>query len=116
MARSPQPRTAANLPDSVLKRLEMYAIAATAAGVGVLASPPVAECKIVYRPMNRVLHRNAPIAFDLNHDGKIDFFLLLRNFVNGSGDATEYLDFCHRPYTINGNWFCTHSTSAPNAL
>jgi hypothetical protein len=72
MARSLPPKTA-NLSDSVHQQLKMYALAARAAGVGVLALAPPAEAKIVYTPAHRVikLHNNYPI--DLNHDGKTDF-------------------------------------------
>lgn len=51
----------------------MYAIAAAAAGVGILALAPPAEGKIVYT----AAHKNAitGIMLDLNHDGIADFKL-----------------------------------------
>jgi hypothetical protein len=116
MRRSPRPRRIANFSESLHKQLNAYSIAAGAAGVGLLALTPPAEAKIVYTPVNAQLSRNEPFSIVLNPDGKNTFFLLLRNFISGSRFATEYLAVCHRPYTIGGNWFCTHSTSAPNAL
>jgi hypothetical protein len=49
----------------------MYALAASAAGVGMLALQP-AEAKIVYTPANSKFV-NQSFAIDLNHDGKNDF-------------------------------------------
>jgi hypothetical protein len=53
----------------------MYALAATAAGVGVLIFAQPAEAKIVYTPANvRITPINGSYNLDLNHDGKTDFF------------------------------------------
>jgi hypothetical protein len=49
----------------------MYALAASAAGVGVLALARPAEAKIIYTPANQSI---GPITYlDLNHDGITDF-------------------------------------------
>jgi hypothetical protein len=87
MKRSSRPRKTANLSESVHQQLNMYAIAAGAAGVGVLALAQPAEAKIVYTPAHRVirLHNNYPI--DLNHDGKTDFTIKNSNFCT---DACHY--------------------------
>jgi hypothetical protein len=47
MKRSSGPRKTANLSESVHQHLNMYAIAAGAAGVGMLALAPRSEAKIV---------------------------------------------------------------------
>jgi len=71
------PRTPSTLPGSVHHRLNMYALAASAAGVGVLALAQPVEAKIVYTPAHLVVPRGWPgVTFiDLNHDGIADFKL-----------------------------------------
>lgn len=71
--RSQPPRTPSKLPVSVHHRVNMYAVAAGAAGVGMLALAQPVEGKIVYTPA----HKNAiaGIQLDLNHDGIADFKL-----------------------------------------
>jgi hypothetical protein len=66
-------KTASRLSDSIHHRLDMYAIAAGAAGVGILALAQPVEAKIVYT----AAHKNAiaGIKLDLNHDGIADFKL-----------------------------------------
>ncbi len=67
------PRKAASLPKSLSHKLNMYALAASAAGVGVLALASPAEGKIIYTPAHKSLRPNHTIPLDLNHDGIIDF-------------------------------------------
>jgi hypothetical protein len=50
----------------------MYALAASAAGVGLLAQP--AEARIVYTPAHAKILPNTIFGLDLNHDGIIDFY------------------------------------------
>jgi hypothetical protein len=56
-------------------RLNMYAVAAGAAGVGILSLSRPAEAKIVYTSANVKLARGGiyNYQFDLNHDGNSDF-------------------------------------------
>jgi hypothetical protein len=68
-------RKTANLSDSIHQQLNMYALAAGAAGVGILALAEPAEAKIVYTPVHVVLTRGS-LALDLNNDGMVDFVLL----------------------------------------
>jgi hypothetical protein len=67
------PRTPSKLPISIHHQLNMYAIVAGAAGVGMLAWAQPVEGKIVYT----AAHKNAiaGIKLDLNHDGIADFKL-----------------------------------------
>jgi hypothetical protein len=84
--RSPRPRkVSSNLSDSVHQRLNMYAVAASAAGVGILALAQPADAKIVYTPAHVVIHSGRPfvVPLDLDHDGTIDF-----NFRNWWVDGT----------------------------
>jgi hypothetical protein len=60
------------------KRLDMYALAASAAGVGMLASSQAADAKIVYRHTHRVLGPNQQYFLDFGGDGATDF--TLRNY------------------------------------
>jgi hypothetical protein len=68
-------RTPASLSDSTNRKLNMYALAASAAGVGVLACTQPAEAKIVYTPTWVEIAPNSKIGLDLNHDGIADFSL-----------------------------------------
>jgi hypothetical protein len=74
MARSYRPlRAPSKLTKSVLRRLDLYALAASAAGIGMAAQP--VEAKIVYTAAH------VPIVdivnVDLNHDGIVDLKLNL---------------------------------------
>jgi len=50
-------------------------LAATTAGVGMLALAQPAEGKIIYTKANRTISPNMTIKLDLNHDGIVDFSL-----------------------------------------
>jgi hypothetical protein len=65
-------RTPANLSESMHRQLSAYALAASAAGIGILASPHATEAKIVYTPAH--IHVTGGfLPLDLNHDGVVDF-------------------------------------------
>ena len=86
MRRSSGPRKTAHLSESVHQQLNMYALAATAAGVGMLAMTLPAEAKIVYTPAVHIISNHGRYFLDLNHDGKADFVLWVYSFCN--------TDFC----------------------
>ena len=70
------PRKQVVLSQSTQRRLGMYALSATAAGVGVLALAQPAEAKIIYIPV----HENAVgINLDVNNDGTPDFRICYSN-------------------------------------
>jgi hypothetical protein len=73
MKRSSQPRTTAELSKALYERLNTYALAASAAGVGMLALVQPAEAKIVYTPANIAISPGTRLQLDLNHDGFSDF-------------------------------------------
>jgi len=104
MRRSLQLRTPTGLPDSVQHRLNMYALAASAAGVSALALAQPAEAKIVYTRAHIVLpgQSNSWCYLDLNHDGVMDF-----KFSHGYFYSTELDEFgtlvSMAPYKRNGN-------------
>jgi hypothetical protein len=70
-------RETKSLSPSLERQLSMYALAAGAAGVGVLALASPAEAKIVYTPAKKFLNCRtwckSPFPLDLNHDGTVDF-------------------------------------------
>jgi hypothetical protein len=83
MRPGPEEPTSGNL---LLKRLNGYALAAGAAGVGVMACAPPLHAEIVYTPVNVSLFAGGPFyALDLNADGVTDFeFRDLRLFGSGA--------------------------------
>ena len=83
----PQPgKVSSRQSDSLQQRLSAYALAATAAGVELLAFAQPAEAKIVYTPTHHVIGKNGRYKLDLNHDKIADL-----TFVNKRGCNT---DFC----------------------
>ena len=78
MERSLPPRkTPINLSQSLEHQLNSYALAAGAAGVGMLALAQPAQAKIVYTKAHEVigLYGLHSYQLDLNHDGVADFVL-----------------------------------------
>jgi hypothetical protein len=69
-------RIPSQLPESLHKWLDAYALAASAAGVSLLAFAHPAEGKIIYTPADvNISPSNKPYLLDLNHDGTADFSL-----------------------------------------
>jgi hypothetical protein len=73
------------ISDSLHQRINMYALAASAAGVSLLALAPPAEAKIVYTKTHRVIGSNGIYTLDLNHDGTVDFLIQEWTSVSTSG-------------------------------
>jgi hypothetical protein len=65
------------------RQLAAYAMAAGAAGVGLLAATPAAEAQIVYTPTN-IVFENGTVFIDINHDGVTDFALSIYNFLSNA--------------------------------
>jgi hypothetical protein len=67
-------RSSIRLSAGLEKSLSAYAVAATAAGVSLLALASPAEARIVYTSANTPIPVNGgPVPLDLNHDGVADF-------------------------------------------
>jgi hypothetical protein len=88
-----------SLPESVQRRLNGYALAASAAGVGLLALSSPSEAEIVYTPAH--VSGFSYYLLDLNHDGIPDFTLL----ATGSCDMNRCL------YVLS-----VYSAPPPNAV
>jgi hypothetical protein len=61
---------------SLAHKLNLYALAANAAGVGLLALAQPAEAKIVYTRAHQPIDPNTKYQLDLNHDGITDFTIV----------------------------------------
>ena len=85
MKRSSGPREAAHLSESVNRRLNKYALAASAAGVGLLAFSIPAEGKVIYTAIHHVIPERASFQLDLDHDKNIDFAISNRVTCGDSG-------------------------------
>jgi hypothetical protein len=98
MKRSPRPtRTPANLSESTNRKLNMYALAASAAGVGMLASTLPAEAKIIYTKTRvEISPSQTTLKLDLNHDGMTDFTL-------SNADTAGYKNFLKVLPAARGN-------------
>ena len=79
------PRTPSSLSDSVHHRLNMYALMASAAGVGALSSTQPSEAKIVYTPAHHVIGEYQEYHLAMSHQ-TTDFIIPnLKCPTNGSG-------------------------------
>jgi hypothetical protein len=87
----------------------MYALVAGAAGVGMLALAQPAEAKIVYTPAHAKVI--GPLPVDLNHDGIVDFYLL----IEGHSDQIR-LAACQYWHTYIDGVFCSLSGRGRNAM
>jgi hypothetical protein len=68
-------RKPSNLSESMSKRLNSYALAASAAGVSLLALAQPLDAEIVYTKAYRHIPPKTAFNLDLNHDGITDFII-----------------------------------------
>jgi len=68
----------------------MYALAASAAGVGILALTPPAQAKIIYTPAHVKIVLGTEVPLDLNHDGITDFSFF-NTGVSGPSNNTQFM-------------------------
>ena len=95
---SGRPKTASNFSQSVHQQLNMYTIAAGAAGVGVLAFAQPIEAKIVYTPAKVQIGGDYRYNLDLNNDGITDFTIAHHTFLYFVRHSSLYTI----PVTSNG--------------
>lgn len=76
MKQLPRPvRKPAVLSELLHHHLNAYTVAASAAGVGMLALSTASQAKIIYTPAHQVIRQNGTYPLDLNHDGTVDFLI-----------------------------------------
>jgi hypothetical protein len=106
-------RSTGRLNSKLEKNLLTYVAAASAAGVGMFATPQAVEAKVVYTPVNAAI--NPAFALDLNHDGIVDYNLIKWGEASVGGSLRiSYLRVCHDPL-VNFSHQCISSTNDPNA-
>lgn len=81
-----QPET---ISEQLGRRLNRYATAASAAGVGLLALVQPSDAQVVYTPTNVTIAPNSTYNLDLNNDGKVDFVIAQHSYPGYS--ATLYV-------------------------
>ncbi len=104
---SQSPRIPCRLSDSIHRQLNAYALAASAAGVGiVLASAPTADAKIVYHRTHRVISPNTVYHLELNKVGVIDFTIgnSAHVLTSGSQQNTLWVGGSHSNKVIAAYW------------
>ena len=94
-------RTTLKPSDSVHQQLSMYALAAGAAGVGMLALTQPAEAKIIYHPVDVGIGTGTTYHLDVNQDGVADFSL----------NASEGTFLCHATHNFPARWYQLNVTA-----
>ena len=74
----PRSRRRKNLPTPLDHRLITYTLAASTAGVSLLALAQPSDAEVVYTPANQIINRLTLYRLDLNHDGITDFTMFDR--------------------------------------
>jgi hypothetical protein len=110
-------KPASSLASSLERRLNGYALAASAAGVGMLALAQPAEAKIVYTKVHKVLHPGHSLSLDLNNDGLVDFKLYDTWFYDQDFGPTGWLtpDRAYSPDGVEGH-FVNYGTGIVSVL
>jgi len=68
-------RSPSRLSASLNQHLNLYALAASAAGVSLLTLPQPSEAKVVYTKSHQIIGASGIYPLDLNHDGILDFVI-----------------------------------------
>jgi len=79
-----QARQSFKVSDGLNRQLSTYALAASAAGVSLLALAGAADAKVIYTSTHQVTRSHVPLYIDLNHDGINDFLLRTTYYVGSS--------------------------------
>lgn len=80
-----------DLPNPIGQQVNLYALAASAAGVGILALAEPAEAEIVYTPTHVTISPNRTVGLDLSNDGSIDFTFQNRLYIYSVFDRRDDL-------------------------
>ena len=119
MKTSPSSSKPANLSDSLHQHVHMYALAASAAGVSLLATAQPGEAEIIYTPTHQSIIENGPkVYLDLDGDGTRDFYIRatftttsFATWVKGALAVTP-----HKGDMIMGYFSASQSLHVANAL
>lgn len=106
--KSPKNRAAISLNHALDCKLFVYATAAGAAGVSLLALAPASQAEIVFTPANQLITTHNTLSLDLNNDGMTDFTLrdILEVCIETSGGARrtpECSEFTFQNLYARGN-------------
>jgi hypothetical protein len=108
-----QKREPARLTGKLDKTLVTYALAASAAGVGMMALGQSAEAKVIATPANIVVPINGGVVqFDINGDGMPDFGISATTFVAGAKRHGKSCTIC----TFNGSQMKVVPAQAANEV
>jgi hypothetical protein len=81
-------RTTSNFSERLEQRLRMYALAASATGVGMLALAPPAHAKIIYTNTYHTINMgDQPYPIDLDNNGKPDVYIANTGWGNYTSSA-----------------------------
>jgi hypothetical protein len=113
--RSRPRRTPSNLSDSIHRRLNLYALTASATGVGILALSQPTEAKIVYTPAHRLIESGQTVPLNLSHDGEADFsFQNYSNTFEGSQQGFLFV-FPAKPHNgVDGDTVYPRALALPS--
>jgi hypothetical protein len=75
--------------ESTLQRLNLYSLAAGAAGVGMLALAQPADASVVYTPAHLTIGPGDAYPLDLNHDGNPDVWIAIASQHSNTSTAFE---------------------------
>jgi hypothetical protein len=84
-------RVPSQLSESLHRRLNAYALAASAAGVGMLALTQPAEARVVYTKIHQRIPTNTFYPLDIDHDGTTNLSIYDRSTTTGSGVRYDVL-------------------------
>lgn len=85
---------------SIQQLLNAYTIAATAAGVGVVAATQPAEAEVVFTRVHQQIAANTVLNIDLNHDGIVDFQISYKTLRSSFKPAEGAFAFVRGVYGI----------------
>ncbi len=110
-------RKPSKLSESVQRHLNAYALAASAAGVGMLALAQSAEAKVVYTKTHQVIGTGAVYSLDFDHKGTTDFLIRELGYSATSTGNYNALLVKESPGNavegyIGGGWWSSHFASA----
>jgi hypothetical protein len=97
MNRVPNRRESTRLSASLRNKLDMYGLAAAAAGMSIAALSSPAHAEVVYTPAHKEIGRTGVI-IDFNHDGIADFEIASRNFFADGGGMVVYSHQSNRAF------------------